>query len=365
MPSRWCRSRPRSSSTAARSRRRASRSAASRTSRGATATPKRCCAARPPTRGSFAARGRCAAARRQGLRAQRLQDRAGAPRHRPRADAGGARHAAIAVQQEDPVSKPWHPTSAPPRPASTAAPRSPARRNMPASSTSPDLAYGSVVDLHHRQGPHRAHRRERGAARSRACSTCSRTRTGRHWRDTDEAYKDDVAPGRLAVPAALRRQDPVQRPADRAGRGRGLGDRALCGVAGARGLRAGTARHRPVCAARRSAFVRRSDPHEAARRRREGLCGRRRAPRRPNTTFRSSITIRWSCTPRRSIWEGDGKLTVYDKTQGVQNVQRYVCSVFGLKPDDVRVMSPSSAARSARACARNIRWCWPCWRRAR
>ena len=37
---------------------------------------------------------------------------------------------------------------------------------------------------------------------------------------------------------------------------------------------------------------------------------------------------------------GDGKLTVYDKTQGVQNVQRYLCGVFGLKPDDVKVMSP-------------------------
>jgi xanthine dehydrogenase YagR molybdenum-binding subunit len=39
-------------------------------------------------------------------------------------------------------------------------------------------------------------------------------------------------------------------------------------------------------------------------------------------------------------WNGGGKLTVYDKTQGVQNVQRYVCSVFEMKPDDVRVMSP-------------------------
>jgi xanthine dehydrogenase YagR molybdenum-binding subunit len=39
-------------------------------------------------------------------------------------------------------------------------------------------------------------------------------------------------------------------------------------------------------------------------------------------------------------WDGDGKLTVYDKNQGVQNVQRYVCAVFGMKPDDVRVMSP-------------------------
>ena len=40
------------------------------------------------------------------------------------------------------------------------------------------------------------------------------------------------------------------------------------------------------------------------------------------------------------IVEGDGKFTVYDKTQGVQNVQRYLCGVFGMKPEDVRVMSP-------------------------
>jgi xanthine dehydrogenase YagR molybdenum-binding subunit len=40
------------------------------------------------------------------------------------------------------------------------------------------------------------------------------------------------------------------------------------------------------------------------------------------------------------IYEPDGKLIVYNKTQGVQNIQRYVCSVFGMKPEDVRVMSP-------------------------
>ena len=40
------------------------------------------------------------------------------------------------------------------------------------------------------------------------------------------------------------------------------------------------------------------------------------------------------------VWHGDGKLTVYDKTHGVQNVQHYLCGVFGMKPDDVRVMSP-------------------------
>jgi xanthine dehydrogenase YagR molybdenum-binding subunit len=40
-----------------------------------------------------------------------------------------------------------------------------------------------------------------------------------------------------------------------------------------------------------------------------------------------------------AIWEGRGKLTVYDKTQGVQNVQRYLCGVFGMKPNQVRVSS--------------------------
>jgi xanthine dehydrogenase YagR molybdenum-binding subunit len=41
-----------------------------------------------------------------------------------------------------------------------------------------------------------------------------------------------------------------------------------------------------------------------------------------------------------AIWDGGGKLTVYDKTQGVQNVQRYLCGVFEKKADDVRVISP-------------------------
>jgi xanthine dehydrogenase YagR molybdenum-binding subunit len=40
------------------------------------------------------------------------------------------------------------------------------------------------------------------------------------------------------------------------------------------------------------------------------------------------------------VWHGGGKLTVYDKTQGVQNVHRYLCKIFDMKPDDLRVMSP-------------------------
>ena len=40
------------------------------------------------------------------------------------------------------------------------------------------------------------------------------------------------------------------------------------------------------------------------------------------------------------IWEHDGTMTVYDKTQGVQNNQAYVHKVFGLSTDEVRVVSP-------------------------
>jgi xanthine dehydrogenase YagR molybdenum-binding subunit len=40
------------------------------------------------------------------------------------------------------------------------------------------------------------------------------------------------------------------------------------------------------------------------------------------------------------IWESDGRLTVCDKTQGVRNVQRYLCGIFRKSPDQLRVISP-------------------------
>jgi len=36
----------------------------------------------------------------------------------------------------------------------------------------------------------------------------------------------------------------------------------------------------------------------------------------------------------------DGRLIVYDKTQGVQNVRNYLCGVFGKKHEELRVVSP-------------------------
>ena len=41
-----------------------------------------------------------------------------------------------------------------------------------------------------------------------------------------------------------------------------------------------------------------------------------------------------------TIYEGEGKLTIYDKTQGTINNQVYVANVFGLRYKDVRVLAP-------------------------
>ncbi|MFD1331716.1 xanthine dehydrogenase family protein molybdopterin-binding subunit [Methylopila musalis] len=39
-------------------------------------------------------------------------------------------------------------------------------------------------------------------------------------------------------------------------------------------------------------------------------------------------------------WEGDGRLTIHTKTQGVNNPKKYLCAVFKLDPEKVRVISP-------------------------
>jgi xanthine dehydrogenase YagR molybdenum-binding subunit len=41
-----------------------------------------------------------------------------------------------------------------------------------------------------------------------------------------------------------------------------------------------------------------------------------------------------------AIWEGDGSITVYDKTQGPLNCRNYVANVLGMRQNAVRVLSP-------------------------
>jgi CO/xanthine dehydrogenase Mo-binding subunit len=40
-----------------------------------------------------------------------------------------------------------------------------------------------------------------------------------------------------------------------------------------------------------------------------------------------------------AVWQGDGKVTVYDSTQGISGVQKKVAAIFDLKPEDVRVIT--------------------------
>ena len=153
------------------------------------------------TRDSFDARGRRMLRDAKGYRAQRLQDRSGAPRHRARADASGARHAAVAIQQENPVSA-MTPISAHPPPASTVMPRY-RRREICRRTQRAPASLTPRRDIDDRQRPHRAHRRKRSAARRRRARRAHPSRTGRRMARDDSAYKDDVAPERLAVAPAL------------------------------------------------------------------------------------------------------------------------------------------------------------------
>ena len=41
-----------------------------------------------------------------------------------------------------------------------------------------------------------------------------------------------------------------------------------------------------------------------------------------------------------AVWEEDGRITVYDKTQGPLNCRDYVANVVGMRQEDVRVLSP-------------------------
>ena len=327
------------SSTAARSRRRASRSAASRTSPGATrgrsGTARRAAAER-----RLHARGRHLAARRQGLRAQHLQDRAGAPRHRPRADAGRARHAAIAIRQEDPVSAmaPYIGTATSRvdgRAKVTGAAKYAAEFNVPASPTAAsssstiakgritriDTSEGARVEgvldvLTHENRPQMADRRSaykdesprtgRRSGRStttRSCSTASRSR----WSSPRTSEIARFAASLVRVEYDEERTSPTYRAARARPYRRSL-DQPEGRAPKPRRRRAGI--RRPPCATRAEYHV----PIEH---------------HNPMELFAST-----------AIWDGGGKLTVYDKTQGVQNVQRYLCGVFGMKPDEVRVMSP-------------------------
>jgi xanthine dehydrogenase YagR molybdenum-binding subunit len=67
-----------------------------------------------------------------------------------------------------------------------------------------------------------------------------------------------------------------------------------------------------------------------------------RAPIHIQRTYRTPIEHHnpmenFGCT---AVWEDDGRLIVYDKTQGAPNCHKYLCNIFGLAKEKVRVLSP-------------------------
>jgi xanthine dehydrogenase YagR molybdenum-binding subunit len=67
-----------------------------------------------------------------------------------------------------------------------------------------------------------------------------------------------------------------------------------------------------------------------------------RAPASTRHEYRTPVEHHnpMECFGTTVLFEGDGRLTVYDKTQGAPNSQNYVCNIFGLGKDKVRVLSP-------------------------
>jgi xanthine dehydrogenase YagR molybdenum-binding subunit len=66
------------------------------------------------------------------------------------------------------------------------------------------------------------------------------------------------------------------------------------------------------------------------------------APVRAGGEYRVAVEHHNPMEPHATtvVWNGDGSITVHDKIQGSQNSQAYVCHVFGLPQQHVRVVSP-------------------------
>ena len=266
------------------------------------------------------------------------------------------------------------PTSAPPPPASTAAPRSPARRNMPASSTLPaGLAHGSVVTSTIAKG------------RIARIDTSEALRVGRrdrraHAREPATDGRHRQAPTRTTWP---RKGSPFRPLYD--DRIRFSGQPIALVVAeepetarfAASLVRVDydeEAHVTDMYRQRDEAFALRTpaDPAEAtfappsrAATAATGVRRGRGAPPgrilRPDRASQSDGAVRL-----------DGDLGRRRQAHGLRQdpgrAERAALSVRRLR-DASRTMCASCrplwAARSAPGCGRSIRWSWPCWRRAR
>ena len=209
----------------------------------------------------------------------------------------------------------------------------------------------SIVSSTIAKGRIAAHRRRPRRAPCRASSRSSRTRTGPHVAWLDRSYDDEVAAVRLPVSAALRRQDPCSA----ASRSRWWSPRRFEAARDAAALVASTTRREAhntdfavalaeaLRAERRSASAFRA---EEPRRCRAGLRATRRCEIAGEYHLATEHHNPMEMHATTVIWEGDGRITVYDKTQGSQNVQAYLAGVFGFCQE---------RARAQPVCRRRLR----------
>ena len=87
-----------------------------------------------------------------------------------------------------------------------------------------------------------------------------------------------------------------------------------------------------------------------------------RAPTHIRTEYRTPIEHHnpMECFGTTAVFESDGRLTVYDKTQGAPNCHQYLCNVFGLAEDKVRVLSPYVGGAFGVGLRPNYQLLWRC-----
>ena len=286
-------------------------------------------------RAAFAQAADAAFARRQRLRAQRLQDRSGAPRHCACPHPGGARHAAIAIQQENPVNAMAYvgtPTSRIDGHAKvTGAAKYAGEFNTNG------LAHGAVVASTIAKG--RIVRIDASdALRVEGVLDVLTHENRPPMARANAAYKDDVAPEE-GSPFRPLYDDKIKfsgQPIALV-----LAEEWEIARFAASLLRIEYKEADFVTdlqAQRDKAFAvpKPEKPRGNADRAYAAAAVRHEAEYFIPTEHHNPMEL-YAAT---AVWHGDGKLTVYDKTQGVQNVQRYLCAIFELKPDDLRVISP-------------------------
>ena len=256
-------------------------------------------------------------------------------------DASGESHAAVAVQQEDPVTvMPLHsvlyrhahlPRR---RPCQSHRRREICRRIQHARA-----GLWRRRHLDDRQGPHRAHRRKRRRCASKACSTSSPTSTGRAWPANRKPTR--TTSGRKTARRFVR--STMTRSCSAVSRSRWSWPRnGKSPASPPRWCASNTQKQKSVTdlqAERDKAFAVKK-PEKPRGKADKAYAARRRAPRGGLFHSERVSTIRWNCTPRPRSGKAAASSRSTTRPRACRTCSTICAACSRIKPDDVRVMSP-------------------------